>query len=337
MSELSRFFNGPSYTAGEFAEYFSIILTNGVYVENGQVQLKVNAGAGMSVNIDPGYAFIKGYMYKNDSILNKTISNSDATLDRIDRVVIRFDEVGKTINILVKKGSLASSPIPPILENTDTLKELSLAQIRVRKGATSITSNDITDERMTEFCGIISSLIEIPIGDLWEHWGSELQSIQDEWNTWYQNATSNIISPGLIQQDENNRFITDLLLSKLNGIENKANNYIHPVNHSLDMITETSLKKVMTAAERTKLSGIESGANRYIHPGGTNPHGTTKSDVGLGNVDNIKQMPLSGSTFTGVAKAQSNTSYTTAQLRNTILSPNDPSGGSNGDIWIKYV
>jgi len=67
-----------------------------------------------------------------------------------------------------------------------------------------------------------------------------------------------------------------------------------------------------------------------------NPHGTTKADVGLGNVDNVKQMPIAGGTFTGVAVAQTNTSYTTRQLRNVILSTSDPSGGSNGDIWIKY-
>ena len=67
-----------------------------------------------------------------------------------------------------------------------------------------------------------------------------------------------------------------------------------------------------------------------------NPHGTTKAQIGLGNVDNVKQMPMSGGTFTGVAVAQTNTSYTTRQLRNVIMSTADPSGGSNGDIWIKY-
>ena len=45
----------------------------------------------------------------------------------------------------------------------------------------------------------------------------------------------------------------------------------------------------------------------------------------------------SGGTMTGILTAQSNTSYTTAQVRNIIISPNDPSGGNNGDIWIKYV
>ncbi|NMB32689.1 MAG: hypothetical protein GX992_00390, partial [Clostridium sp.] len=64
--------------------------------------------------------------------------------------------------------------------------------------------------------------------------------------------------------------------------------------------------------------------------------GVTKANVGLANVDNVKQMPISGGTFTGVAVAQANTSYTTRQLRNVIMSTANPSGGSNGDIWIKY-
>lgn len=34
--------------------------------------------------------------------------------------------------------------------------------------------------------------------------------------------------------------------------------------------------------------------------------------------------------------AQNNTSYTTKQIRNITLSTADPSGGANGDIWIKY-
>ena len=40
--------------------------------------------------------------------------------------------------------------------------------------------------------------------------------------------------------------------------------------------------------------GIPAQDTIYTHPSGTNPHGTTKSDVGLGNVTNDKQMPISG-------------------------------------------
>ena len=46
--------------------------------------------------------------------------------------------------------------------------------------------------------------------------------------------------------------------------------------------------------------------------------------------------PLASPTFTGTPKTAANINYTTAQLRNIILSTADPSGGSNGDIWIKY-
>lgn len=44
-----------------------------------------------------------------------------------------------------------------------------------------------------------------------------------------------------------------------------------------------------------------------------------------------------GDTMTGALIAQSNTSYTTAQVRNVVMSTGDPTGGNNGDIWIKYI
>ena len=45
----------------------------------------------------------------------------------------------------------------------------------------------------------------------------------------------------------------------------------------------------------------------------------------------------SGDTMTGALIAQNNTNYNVAQVRNIIISTSDPSGGNNGDIWIKYV
>lgn len=47
----------------------------------------------------------------------------------------------------------------------------------------------------------------------------------------------------------------------------------------------------------------------------------------------------SGGTMTGILTAQNNTSYTTKQVRNIILSTSEPtsSDGANGDIWIKYT
>jgi len=47
-------------------------------------------------------------------------------------------------------------------------------------------------------------------------------------------------------------------------------------------------------------------------------------------------LPLSGGTMQGILTAQNNTNYSTFQVRNVVLSTNDPSGGGNGDIWMKY-
>ena len=67
-----------------------------------------------------------------------------------------------------------------------------------------------------------------------------------------------------------------------------------------------------------------------IARGGT---GATNASSALSNLGAI---PKSGGTMTGPLVAQTNTSYTTAQMRNIIISTADPSGGNNGDIWLKY-
>ncbi|WMJ90619.1 phage tail protein [Anaerocolumna sp. MB42-C2] len=58
-------------------------------------------------------------------------------------------------------------------------------------------------------------------------------------------------------------------------------------NNTTYLPVTTSTNGLMSAADKAKLDGVENGANKYVHPGsGTNPHGTTKSDVGLGSVAN---------------------------------------------------
>ena len=76
-------------------------------------------------------------------------------------------------------------------------------------------------------------------------------------------------------------------------IEAKLTGEINTHNHVISNAT-TSASGLMSSDDKTKLNGVEAGANKYVHPAGTNPHSTTKADVGLSNVDNVKQMPISG-------------------------------------------
>lgn len=62
----------------------------------------------------------------------------------------------------------------------------------------------------------------------------------------------------------------------------------------------------------------------------------TPNSSGVLNLTNIMKNNVD-QTMSAKLIAQNNTDYTTAQLRNVIISTEDPSGGNNGDIWIKYT
>jgi hypothetical protein len=70
----------------------------------------------------------------------------------------------------------------------------------------------------------------------------------------------------MITETTAKKIMTDTERTKLANIQESANNYVHPVSHSLSMITETTSLKIMTDTERTKLSGIAQSANNYVHP-----------------------------------------------------------------------
>ncbi|WP_052087698.1 hypothetical protein [Paenibacillus wynnii] len=201
--EKFRFFNSTEsdireYTAADYAEYFGLFLSDGLYTENGNAGLRVVTDAGLNCSIESGYALIRGYMYHNDSLLIKTLAPADTMLDRIDRVALRFDEVAREIKVVIKKGIAASNPVVPALTITATVKELGLAQIHVRKGATTLSVADITDERLTS-AGLVSSLISIPAAEMWNVWNSSLASIQSAWDSWFatiQNTVGNRLAVG---------------------------------------------------------------------------------------------------------------------------------------------
>lgn len=69
---------------------------------------------------------------------------------------------------------------------------------------------------------------------------------------------------------------------------------------------------------------------------------TSNIATNTGNITSLQtsvssKVSKSGDTMTGKLVAQNNTDYTIKQVRNIIISTEDPSGGDNGDIWIKYA
>lgn len=69
-----------------------------------------------------------------------------------------------------------------------------------------------------------------------------------------------------VMQNSSHRFMTDAERTKLNGVAEGANKYMHPSNHPATMITEDGMHRFMTDEERNKLGGIDERANKYVHP-----------------------------------------------------------------------
>lgn len=145
--------------------------TSGVFGAEGNSS--VTAAGGMAVTVSDGNGWITnekgdGICWWNDteeitqSPLALTLAAADSTLNRIDRIIVEW----KTIDyadlpeIKVLQGTPASNALPPALTNSNLLRQISLAQVYVKAGATVITAADITDERQDEsVCGIVSQWI----------------------------------------------------------------------------------------------------------------------------------------------------------------------------------
>lgn len=104
-------------------------------------------GSGLTVQIAPGRAWIEGHLWESDATESLVLTAAHPSLPRIDRVILRLDWSNNTISLGVLTGTPASTPVAPALTQTTALWEISLAQVSVPAGATTITNANITDER----------------------------------------------------------------------------------------------------------------------------------------------------------------------------------------------
>lgn len=155
--------------------------TNGVFEPAGEA-LKVTSNGNMTVTVGTGGGNIEGALFYNTAPLTLKIDAADATLNRIDRVVAQFNTSVsvRSVSIVVRAGTSATNPIAPALRRESNFFELALADIEVKKGATSITTAAIKDQRLNSaLCGFVIPAIPTPIdtGDLWTQYEASL----NEW------------------------------------------------------------------------------------------------------------------------------------------------------------
>lgn len=163
MAERMYFFDSTKddkriYQAADFARFHHQIIGNGVSNDADKPNLKVEENKNLDVHLGAGYMFANGYMYENTATKTLKVDTASSTNDRIDRVIIRFDSnpEERKIYATIKKGTASANPSPPPVERSNYIHEMSVAQIRVKKGSSVITQSQITDERTNDaVCGYI--------------------------------------------------------------------------------------------------------------------------------------------------------------------------------------
>lgn len=135
-----------NYNADDISSFLSIIWETGVVKEGLKVE---TANDGLKINVNVGYAAIKGKGYHNDSIKQFTISTAPTgSSARYDYVVLRYNKnIGvRSTNLYLIEGA-STIPTAETLTRSGDIYELMLAYIQVDPNATSITQAKITDTR----------------------------------------------------------------------------------------------------------------------------------------------------------------------------------------------
>jgi hypothetical protein len=135
------------------------LVSNGIFFRNSD-NLRVTVASGMNVIVQPGTGWINGYHYTNTTPMDLPISTADGVNPRIDRVVLRWDNVARSIRLAVLSGTPAPTPIPPNLTRNADRWELGIGTVFVPRGALSINTENISDTRLSPtVCGLVNSLV----------------------------------------------------------------------------------------------------------------------------------------------------------------------------------
>lgn len=187
--ERSVFFNSApgdprTYQASDFAGYFGTVLSSGLFHTDNIPALAVHCeGTDMRTYVDAGKAAIEGYFYENTSALYLAHALPEASLDRIDRIVLRLDTRNQSrfIRLFVVQGQSSATPVAPALQRDEYIFELCLAEIRVRANTSTLVPADLVDKRLDEsLCGLVYSLISLPTSQFQQEWDTFMSGLESQ-------------------------------------------------------------------------------------------------------------------------------------------------------------
>lgn len=185
MAVTGGFFNAVNgdrkYDAEDFGSLFDGIIRDGVFKGVGN-QLAVRWANGRAITVDTGRAWFRRTWTDNSSILQLTVDQGDVVYNRKDSVVLKIDKTqgGRRNSIYIKKGIADSQHqgMAPALDNSEQVLEVSLADIYVPKGATTLSNSSITSNIGNSKCPWVTAPLEYLTTE------ALTNRLQAEWTTW---------------------------------------------------------------------------------------------------------------------------------------------------------
>jgi hypothetical protein len=181
MSIIAYPLEATEYTAEDAQSYLST-RTSGVYSE--EITLTPE---GMTAKISPfmawfNYAKFKGCSVAVTEVETLNFSPPDVVGDRIDRVVLRLDLTNNKSYLRIIEGIVSSNAVPPEIVRTEAVYDVSPFYVRIKAGATEITSADITSTILDEdVCGIMrDGVTGIPTSQLQKQAEKLIEELDDE-------------------------------------------------------------------------------------------------------------------------------------------------------------
>lgn len=158
------------YNSDSFEMWLKKFFTSGVFAD----ELEVTASNDdMSVNVSGGYANVDGKVRFFTSTTRLTIEAAHSTYPRIDTIVVRRDNINRTITLAVVKGEYSgNTPVATAPVRTSDTYELVLAEVYVGAGVIGIFDVNVADKRTdTDVCGyVVGTVEEIDFGEITRQW-----------------------------------------------------------------------------------------------------------------------------------------------------------------------
>lgn len=178
-------------TSAPLRKLIAKLLTDGI-LPNPSTNLQVEAGSGMNVVVNPGFAICAGGLKLEENQRTLAIQAADSNYDRIDTVVLRWNDNDseRICDLYIVEGIPAASPLRPELTRTESIWELGLADLFINKNSSAISNQRITDTRYESArCGIISAISEFDTTTLYQQVQADLAgfkaSEQADFITWF--------------------------------------------------------------------------------------------------------------------------------------------------------